>query len=97
LLYEQGFTISGARNQLHEHTQDHVQHQAPDGDAFSLASSPNVEHALQTDEPTMNLLALKASLEQMAPEALLQLRESLLDIRNLLAPTPEAHFTRGTI
>jgi len=86
LLYEQGFTISGARNQLH----DVVVHEAAHEPVHDLthALAPH-EDALQV-EPNMNLKALKHALEAVAPEALQQLRESLLDIRSLLELPSEA-------
>jgi DNA-binding transcriptional MerR regulator len=78
LLYEQGFTISGARNQLH----DAVVLEAP----HVQATHEDASHT----EPTMHLKALKQALETVAPEALQQLRESLLDIRSLLEVPSDA-------
>jgi DNA-binding transcriptional MerR regulator len=76
LLYEQGFTISGARNQLH----DVVAHDSAHEPVHAHALHDNSTNA----ESSMNLKALKQALETVAPEALQQLRESLLDIRSLL-------------
>jgi len=71
LLYEQGFTISGARNQLQE---------AGHGVAASLRAGPSVDaegHGPALDELTRWALA--------HPAAAVELRESLLALRELLS------------
>ncbi len=96
LLYEQGFTISGARNQLHDVVvqgvvaHDVVVHDSAHETGQGSAHVHSHDEAESSNEPTMNLKALKQALETVAPEALQQLRESLLDIRSLLEMPSEA-------
>jgi DNA-binding transcriptional MerR regulator len=76
LLYEQGFTISGARNQLQDH--------APAGGALPAAAGDaagKVALAPDMSWTGPDLVALAHS----HPQAAAELREALLSIRDLLA------------
>jgi DNA-binding transcriptional MerR regulator len=77
LLYEQGFTISGARNQLHDH--------APAAGLTTAAEAPDAaaKSALAPDLSWTgpDLVALAHS----HPQAAAELREALLSIRDLLS------------
>ena len=76
LLYEQGFTISGARNQLQDHVPAGGALPAAAGDAASkLALAPDMSWT------GPDLVALAHS----HPQAAAELREALLSIRDLLA------------
>ena len=76
LLYEQGFTISGARNQLHEHVPAGTVLPADSGDAAGkLALAPD----MCWTGPDLRALA------HSHPQAAAELREALLSIRDLLA------------
>jgi DNA-binding transcriptional MerR regulator len=77
LLYEQGFTISGARNQLHDHAPATAQAVAgvdAQDAAGKTALAPDVAWA------GPDLVALAHS----HPQAAAELREALLSIRDLL-------------
>jgi DNA-binding transcriptional MerR regulator len=76
LLYDQGFTISGARNRL--------------SDALPAPQAAGLDEALEDDD--LAEAPLKAAPERVAPEALSaaallpqQLRDELLSIRALLS------------
>lgn len=76
LLYEQGFTISGARNQLQDHVPAGGALPAAAGDAAGkLALAPDMSWT------GPDLVALAHS----HPQAAAELREALLSIRDLLA------------
>lgn len=82
LLYEQGFTISGARNQLH----DHVAPAAP----VEAASVQEGVPAYGKGVPVAGLadwgLGIDlGELSRQQPQAAAQLREALLSIRDLLS------------
>jgi DNA-binding transcriptional MerR regulator len=84
LLYEQGFTISGARNQLHD-----VVPAAALGDAAAEGHAPVSANELlgsteQQDAMALKWAALRDAAALMPKEALSQLRDSLLDIRAIL-------------
>ena len=86
LLYEQGFTISGARNRLTEHPvreallaarlADEVAAQASEEPAVALAHNPSGSSTLTVPAPTPT--GGKLTVEQV--------RDELLSIRGLLAP-----------
>ncbi len=84
LLYEQGFTISGARNQLHDHAAPPataaaalVQEGAPAYGATALSSTFSMgDWGLGID---------LGELSRQQPQAAAQLREALLSIRDLLS------------
>lgn len=85
LLYEQGFTISGARNQLH----DVLPAAAAVGDATTENHAPVSANELlgsteQQDALALKWAALRDAAALMPKEALSQLRDSLLDIRAIL-------------
>ena len=86
LLYEQGFTISGARNRLTESGQSRAQTQAlealadaellPDlEDLNELTDSPAPAEFANLPQPEVSTLTLSMS----------QMREELISIRSLLA------------
>ncbi len=107
LLYDQGFTISGARNQLAEHGGRHqgvpvdLDEELDDGDlpdvvapglVAATASAEmrvaaralqSVSHAAATAEAM--LTGPQLDLSRLDAEALVSLREELLEIRDLLA------------
>ena len=72
LLYDQGFTISGARNRLQEQVHQERRHaQAARDEAPAVAQVP---------------VSVKASVESLAPDQMLDaLRHELQEIRSLLA------------
>ncbi len=77
LLYEQGFTISGARNQLSDHVV--LSHEsAAEPDEQTMPSSVRAE---QRAWETLDL----SGLARVRPDQAVQLREALLSIRDLLA------------
>lgn len=84
LLYEQGFTISGARNQLHD-----VVPAAVVSDAATEGHTPVNANELsgsteQQDAMALKWAALRDAAALMPKEALSQLRDTLLDIRAIL-------------
>lgn len=84
LLYEQGFTISGARNQLHD-----VVPAAVVSDAATEGHAPVNANELscsteQQDAMALKWAALRDAAALMPKEALSQLRDTLLDIRAIL-------------
>jgi DNA-binding transcriptional MerR regulator len=84
LLYDQGFTISGARNRLSEAQASDVQAQAPSSPSAHPAGSPAphavamaaLSHLGATAELRLPVLPANPSIEQM--------RDELLAIRDLL-------------
>lgn len=94
LLYEQGFTISGARNQLAEFADGQLDDGLMDS-AFNVnAIAPNVFPAPQSGElavalATNKTVALASYTPKLAAEGdaltSIQVREELLSIRDLLA------------
>ena len=78
LLYEQGFTISGARNQLHDHAPATAQ-AATDVDAEEASGKVALAPDVAWTGP--DLMALAHS----HPQAAAELREALLSIRDLLS------------
>ena len=78
LLYEQGFTISGARNQLHDHAPAAAQ-AAADVDAHEASGKVALAPDVAWTGP--DLMALAHS----HPQAAAELREALLSIRDLLS------------
>ena len=76
LLYEQGFTISGARNQLHEHVPAGVVLTA---EGSEPAGKPALAPDMSWTGPDLRALA------HSHPQAAAELREALLSIRDLLA------------
>ena len=95
LLYDQGFTISGARNRLADAA---LQIRAPAADGFELDDEEPDEESVGSIEPaaehlrsTGSLIGPAAALEvdpssMSADEDLRQLRVELLSIRELLSP-----------
>lgn len=84
LLYEQGFTISGARNQLADHAVPAAQQAlaAPEPSASVHAtSSAAVQGANDWAWRGLDL----AELSRVQPQAAVQLRDALLSIRDLLS------------
>ena len=78
LLYEQGFTISGARNQLHDHAPATAQ-AAAGMDVHDAAGKTALSPDMAWTGP--DLVALAHS----HPQAAAELREALLSIRDLLS------------
>ena len=84
LLYEQGFTISGARNRL----SDAAMHRGiPEVAAAPPAGGPSIETGEPDLDPDMTDEA-EGPLERLTPFTLsaAQVRQELLSIRGLLAP-----------
>jgi DNA-binding transcriptional MerR regulator len=79
LLYEQGFTISGARNQL----SDHAVPPSADEVAEQVQSASEASAALGADRQWQALDL--SGLARARPDQLAGLREALLSIRDLLA------------
>jgi DNA-binding transcriptional MerR regulator len=97
LLYEQGFTISGARNRLIDLAGEEGQTEAPDGAAEAEGPSFDVSHVMPANRDAMDMAAALAinkgvslstyiSTLALEGEALtpVQVREELLSIRELL-------------
>jgi DNA-binding transcriptional MerR regulator len=96
LLYEQGFTISGARNRLTEMGSSRAEHAEP---ASELANEPNgadpalldLDEVIEALEAEGSALANDAAHAIPQPEvatialSIEQMREELISIRNLLA------------
>jgi DNA-binding transcriptional MerR regulator len=96
LLYDQGFTISGARNKMQELLQAERDDRRSgevlgDLDAFApgLAIGEGVDPAQDPDEDPEDmdspLLPSHASARELAPDALANVRRELFEIRELLA------------
>jgi len=85
LLYDQGFTISGARNRLQELAQLERDKKRPADDAMGIGGMEVVEvdtEALNENDPFEAMQKLATS--QDAVEALQHVRSELLSIRDLL-------------
>jgi DNA-binding transcriptional MerR regulator len=83
LLYEQGFTISGARNRLTEAGQGRVPVQALD--AFDDADLPDIEDLVELRDATPSELAdLPQPEVSTLTLSMPQMREELISIRSLL-------------
>jgi DNA-binding transcriptional MerR regulator len=80
LLYEQGFTISGARNQL----TDHVAPQVDADEAIERVEAVSAASAALGADRQWQALDL-SGLARARPDQLAGLREALLSIRDLLA------------
>jgi len=83
LLYDQGFTISGARNRLTE-----LGHSARGGAAANGASIPPPDEDFEdTDAPGQAVEdATGLPVPELREQSLQMLRQELLSIRDLLAP-----------
>ena len=84
LLYEQGFTISGARNQLADHPMPVTAGDDEGGSATdTMAASASAQGVAEPMRPwpAIDLSALAGA----RPEQVAALREALLSIRELLA------------
>lgn len=85
LLYEQGFTISGARNQLHDLAPVVEVNMPADEHAAADPFEPvNAAHPDHQEALVLKWAALQAAAAHMPAEALSQLRDTLLDIRAIL-------------
>ena len=83
LLYEQGFTISGARNRLTEAGQGRAQVQALE--AFDDADLPDIEDVVELRDATPSELAdLPQPEVSTLSLSMPQMREELISIRSLL-------------
>jgi DNA-binding transcriptional MerR regulator len=83
LLYEQGFTISGARNRLTEAGQGRAPVQALD--AFDDADLPDIEDLVELKDATPSELAdLPQPEVSTLTLSMPQMREELISIRSLL-------------
>lgn len=83
LLYEEGFTIQGARNRLAEWTRQQRQQRRPGWDDTLPPDDPDDDSA--TPALTDGLDRLAAALRQLPAEAQLALRAELQAIRDLVA------------
>jgi DNA-binding transcriptional MerR regulator len=81
LLYEQGFTISGARNRLTEsgHARSNTHHAADDG--VDVIELPEVIEDMASDAPSA---ATPASIDPPSEVSIVQMRQELISIRGLL-------------
>ncbi|MCB5189243.1 MerR family transcriptional regulator [Methylobacillus arboreus] len=61
LLYEQGFTISGARNRLDENAGNGLSHEASEG----VASNVQAPNAIAATSPGVDLTGLRAELREV--------------------------------
>ena len=90
LLYDQGFTISGARNQLGESATPHRVGAASTAMALDVEPGRSDAAALNGDEPSQDSIETSAEAEPatacppVAELAMAQLRQELLSIRALL-------------
>ena len=84
LLYEQGFTISGARNQLHDVMPSGLAAQQP-MDAHTHAQlAESMSTDAHQDALSLKWSALRDAASHMPAEALCHLRDTLIDIRTIL-------------
>ncbi len=84
LLYEQGFTISGARNRLTEAGQGRAQAQALG--AFDDAELPELDDLIElTDNAPAEMAELPQPDVSTLTLSMPQMREELMSIRSLLA------------
>jgi DNA-binding transcriptional MerR regulator len=84
LLYEQGFTISGARNRLAD-----AGHRRDGGDAGdAVLGKADADLAADTPAEAQDRVDVGATTDELAPLTLsaAQVRQELLSIRGLLAP-----------
>ena len=87
LLYEQGFTISGARNRLTESAQSradaahHSEHEA----AYAEALEDVATAEMLVRITTVAVLDVPTSSEPLAEMTLVEMRQELLSIRGLLS------------
>ena len=81
LLYDQGFTISGARNKLQELVQAERDKRRVDGDGFDDSMGFDAEP--DGDDDVIDDTAVDAS-PQLSMPALAGVRKELLEIRELL-------------
>jgi DNA-binding transcriptional MerR regulator len=87
LLYEQGFTISGARNRLTEAAQARQQPHPSAIEGLDIAEDADEELIEEVPiEPVAVLPAPSTAPAPPAPATLAQVREELLSIRQLLTP-----------
>ena len=88
LLYDQGFTISGARNKLQELVQSERDRRRTAGDALIDIDLPD-EDGIELDLQDDALAAMDASLLSLgaSDDTLDILRKELLQIRDLLSET----------
>jgi DNA-binding transcriptional MerR regulator len=91
LLYDQGFTISGARNQLQEMAQSERDKKRQDNEVTTVDWVPEVDF----DQPTQGEDDAQDAVEPLAaffepdPHGLLyEVRQELVEIRELLWPNP---------
>jgi DNA-binding transcriptional MerR regulator len=88
LLYDQGFTISGARNKLQEYAQQERSHRRRD-DELSAAASQDVWPVAAAAPAPLSSAAAPAVpqpqwLDGLSPQERQDLRMALLEIRDLL-------------
>lgn len=82
LLYDQGFTISGARNKLQEMVQVDRDRQSPIESQMSAVDLEEDPAESQADESDDEMVAAGSS---RLPHSLLQVRRELFEIRDLLS------------
>jgi DNA-binding transcriptional MerR regulator len=87
LLYEQGFTISGARNRLTEAAHARPQPHPSPIEGLDIAEDPDDELIEEVSmEPAEAAPATASAPAAPEPATLAQLREELISIRQLLTP-----------
>ena len=88
LLYEQGFTISGARNRLAESNARGAAAAARETEPSFAdpADAPAAEHEMLEAAATAPTAAVTSVKVQGAPPSIAAVREELLSIRHLLMP-----------
>ena len=82
LLYDQGFTISGARNKLQELVQAERDKRRVDGDSFDDSIGYEVE--VDSEDDVVDDIAAE-TVPPMSMSALVGVRRELLEIRELLS------------
>jgi DNA-binding transcriptional MerR regulator len=91
LLYEQGFTISGARNKLQELVQAERDRRRLGQSLIEDAELPLHDNAL-APLPDDSFDAVEASFAAMSFEGVELMRRELFEIRNLLSAEPHLAF-----
>jgi DNA-binding transcriptional MerR regulator len=81
LLYEQGFTISGARNRLSEAAAPRIEPPAIDGLEVEETTIADVIEEIRMDVPAEPAAATAAEPDKVS---LMQMRQELMSIRGLL-------------
>jgi DNA-binding transcriptional MerR regulator len=91
LLYEQGFTISGARNKLQELAQSERDRRRLGQPLIEASESP-LHHGAGAPLADDSFDAVEASFAAMSFEGVELMRRELFEIRNLLSSEPQLAF-----